>query len=348
MPEITNDQSNKNKRLGRGLNSLFGENTANSSLLDSKPSAAAAQPPPGATANPQPTSEPKPVPRHRSSDQTMVQMPEAPAPVATEGRVWNIAIDKMKPSPFQPRSTFEKIHLEELSQSIKSSGILQPIVARKVGQAFEIVAGERRWRAAQLAGLHEVPVIIKDFNDRQTLELALIENIQRQDLNPMEEAEAYQRLGQEFQLTQQQIAEKVGKERATVANAIRLLQLPVEVRDLISGNQLSVGHAKVLLTINDPLEQKKWANLVVKDNIAVRKLEKLLKKDKTDDAKEALSLNDSVAGRLVSGLSEELQKILGTKVTIDYAEAKGKLSIHFYSDEQLTNLVERIREGCQK
>lgn len=330
MPEITNEPTNKNKRLGRGLNSLFGENTANSSILESKPAT-------GAVASPRPTIEAK----------APIQMPEAPAPMATEGRVWNIAIDKLKPSPFQPRNTFEKPQLEELSQSIRSSGILQPIVARKVGQGFEIVAGERRWRAAQLAGLHEVPVIIKDFNDRQTLELALIENIQRQDLNPMEEAEAYQRLGQEFQLTQQQIAEKVGKERATVANAIRLLQLPLEVRDLISGNQLSVGHAKVLLSMPDPLEQKKWANLIVKDAIPVRKLEKMLKKASSED-KNALTLEENVTGRLISGLSEELQKILGTKVSIDYADSKGKLSIHFYSDEQLTNLVERIREGCQK
>lgn len=337
MPEISNETTNKNKRLGRGLNSLFGENTANSAIMESKP----ANPPPPVA---RPAMESKVL-----EPKSLVQMPEAPAPVVTEGRVWNISIDKLKPSPFQPRNTFEKVHLEELSQSIKSSGILQPIVARKVGQAFEIVAGERRWRAAQLAGLHEVPVIIKDFNDRQTLELALIENIQRQDLNPMEEADAYQRLGQEFQLTQQQIAEKVGKERATVANAIRLLQLPLEVRDLISGNQLSVGHAKVLLTISDPLEQKKWANTVVKDSIPVRKLEKLLKKDGAEDkSKEALTLNESVTGRLISGLSEELQKILGTKVSIDYTEGKGKLSIHFYSDEQLTNLVERIREGCQK
>ncbi len=330
MPEIVNEPTNKNKRLGRGLNSLFGETTSSGSLMEAKPAAA---------------------PNKPMEAKGPVQMPEAPAaaPISTEGRVWNISIDKLKPSPFQPRTTFDKFHLEELAQSIKSSGILQPIVARKSGQsAFEIVAGERRWRAAQIAGLHEVPVLIKDFNDKQTLELALIENIQRQDLNPMEEADAYQRLGQEFELTQQQIAEKVGKERATVANAIRLLQLPLEVRDLISGNHLSVGHAKVLLTLSDPLEQKKWANLVVKDHLPVRKLEKLLKKEKGDDPKESLSPDQSVTGRLISGLSDELQKILGTKVSIDYVDSKGKLSIHFYSDEQLTNLVERIREGCQK
>lgn len=360
MPEISNETQNKNKRLGRGLNSLFGENMSSPILETPKPMQPKS-PEQKTTQGPMPSVPrapahlaPKPV---AAAPSTVVEMPPAPVaaavatPIATENRIWNVAIDKLKPSPFQPRTQFEKPQLEELAQSIKSSGILQPIVARKSGASgFEIIAGERRWRAAQIAGLHEVPVILKEFNDRETLELALIENIQRQDLNPMEEAEAYQRLGDEFQLTQQQIAEKVGKERATVANAIRLLQLPLEVRDLISGNQLSVGHAKVLLSLSDPIEQKKWAQLVIKENIPVRKLEKLLKREGQDkkSAADGPGLGANVTERLINGLSEELQKILGTKVTIDYSGSKGKLAIHFYSDEQLTSLVERIREGCQK
>lgn len=324
MPDISSEQTNKNKRLGRGLGSLFGENMK-SPGVELSTTSSAATPAPAATPKSGPAAE-----------------------VPPQARIWTVGIDKLKPSPYQPRSQFDKASLEELAQSIKTSGILQPIVVRKSGaSAFEIVAGERRWRAAQIAGMHDVPVIVKDFDDRQTLELALIENIQRQDLNPVEEAEAYQRLADEFNLTQQQIAEKVGRDRATVANAIRLLQLPMEVREMIGRQELSVGHAKVLLSIADPKDQKKWAQKVFKDGLSVRHLEKILKKG---DGKEPVEPTEAgkVAGRLVEALREELQKELGTKVAIDYADGKGKLSIHFYSDDQLNNLTERIREGCRK
>lgn len=338
MPEVSNESTNKNKRLGRGLNSLFGENMKNTQILEPTKSA---QPTQAKVVENKPAQSP--------ASASAVTAVEPTGQVPTENRIWKIAIDKLKPSPFQPRTHFEKPQLEELAQSIRSSGILQPIVARKSGaNGYEIVAGERRWRAAQIAGLHEVPVIIKDFSDRETLELALIENIQRQDLNPMEEAEAYQRLADEFDLTQQQVAEKVGKERATVSNAIRLLQLPLEIRDLIASNQLSVGHAKVLLSLADPMEQKKWAQQVIKESLPVRKLEKMLKREGREKDADAQTTTTPVTERLVEGLAEELQKILGTKVTIEYANAKGKLAIHFYSDEELNSLAERIREGCQK
>lgn len=343
MPEIQPDNSNKKKALGRGIGSLLGGSSTSSIMGNTieRPVQRPLNPAtgPGAAANPPGTTT------------TSVLTSPAPAPqIPNEARIWKVGIDKLKPSPFQPRTQFEKEKLEELSQSIKNSGIIQPIVVRKSGPAgYEIIAGERRWRAAQLAGLHEVPVVVKELGDRETLELAIIENIQREDLNPMEEAEAYQRLAHEFELTQQQVAEKVGRERASVTNAIRLLQLPREVRDMIAMKELSVGHAKVLLSLPESEEQKRWAQQILKDGITVRKLEKLLKKDKTDEPKDdAAMAREGVTDRLISGLSEELQKLLGTKVTIDYHDGKGRVAINYYTDDQLTSVVDRIRVGCQK
>ena len=315
MSDLTSDSSNKKKALGRGLGSLLGG-----------------------------------TPLHQNSAPTLAAAP-AQAAIPADARVWQIAIDKLRPSPFQPRGVFEKPKLEELAQSIKTSGIFQPIVARRLPNgAFEIIAGERRWRAAQIAGLHEVPVILKNLGDRETLEVALIENIQREDLNPLEEAEAYQRLSKEFNLTQQQVAEKVGKDRATVANAIRLLQLPVEVQDMLSRQELSVGHAKVLLALPAAIDQIKWAKKVRDEQLTVRKLEKVVQGAliPASDKSEAMSPDSSVTQRLISGLSDEVQKLFGTKVTIDYSHSKGKISVHFYSDEELSQIIEKMREGCQK
>lgn len=348
MPDIRNENNNKKKvsGLGRGLGSLLGENTNPGLNMDrpkpanplGSPMASALQ---GLTVQPAGSSV---------KETPQVAPVQATPTVPPEARIWKVGVDKLRPSPFQPRNHFEKEKLEELSISIKNSGIIQPIVVRKSGpNGYEIIAGERRWRAAQLAGLHEVPVVLKELGDRETLELAIIENIQREDLNPMEEAEAYQRLGQEFQLTQQQVAEKVGRERATVANAIRLLQLPFAVREMIARKELSVGHAKILLSVDDGDLQKRLALQVQKEGLTVRKLEKLIKKDGTEEVKDEKSLHqEAVSQRLIGGLTEELQKLLGTKVSIDYSEGKGKLSIQFYTDDQLTSVIDRIRAGCQK
>ncbi len=274
-----------------------------------------------------------------------------PPAVPPEARIWKIAVEKLHPNEFQPRQKFNKDSLKELSSSIKDKGILQPIIARKhASGALEIISGERRWRAAQMAGLQEVPVIIRTVNDQDSLELAIIENIQREDLNPIDEAEAYQRLAQEFKLTQQQIAEKVGKERATIANSLRLLLLADPVRDMLVNHELSVGHCKVLLSIENPKTQAELAKKVQKDQLSVRALEKLVVKaqkglsfeDDTDDPKENLKK------KMVATLAEELQKILGTKVAIDYSEGKGKLTLSFYSDDELNHLTEKLKQAWKK
>jgi ParB family transcriptional regulator, chromosome partitioning protein len=334
MSELTTDSTNKRKGLGRGLGSLLGgaqmeETTAPAAPAQTKKTDVAQAAPTKVVATP------------TSAPQT-----EA---AASQDKVWTLSIEKLKGGAYQPRKTFEKEALDELARSIKEHGILQPLVARPVGSGqFEIVAGERRWRAAQLAGLHEVPVLIRNYNNQKTLELSLIENLQREDLNPIEEAEGYQRLQAEFSLTQEQIAERVGKERATVANSLRLLKLAPEVRVLVQAGELSQGHAKVILGLADLALQKKLALLAIEQQISVRKLESMVAENQQPKKPTDAALPSAgVTQRLISGLSDEMQKLLGTKVSIDYKSGKGKMSIHFYSDDELTAIVEKLR-GAQR
>lgn len=328
MSDISIDPQNKQKKgLGRGLGSLLGGPAQESGAAEkafSKPVATPATPT-AAVATPAP-----------------VVTTAAPAPVDPESKIWKVAIEKLMPGEFQPRRSFEKTSLQELAASIKESGILQPIVARRVASGkLEIVAGERRWRAAQIAGLTEVPVILKTFADKEALELAIVENIQREDLNPIDEAEAYQRLADEFKMTQQQIADRVGKDRATVANALRVLSLPNEVKDMVASKDISLGHAKVLLGTEEPQKQLLLARKVRDEKLSVRALEKLVSK------KEAAAPTAAVEkeNRLILDLEQRLQKNLGTKVSIDYSSGKGKLSIYFYSDEELNEMTDQLLLG---
>ncbi len=332
MSELNNNESvNKKRGLGRGLGSLLGEGRAAEEMSSQGKQHDFA----GAAAKPGPN-----------------QAAAAPISTNIDGKVWQVAIDKLSAGQYQPRKAFEKESLRQLSQSIKENGILQPIIARKVaGGRLEIIAGERRWRAAQSAGLHEVPVLIKNYDNQEALELAIIENIQREDLNPIEEAEGYSRLVTEFKMSQQQVADKVGRDRATVANAIRLLALPNEAKKLIVDGSLSVGHAKVLLSLPDAKMQLDFAKKVINERLSVRRLEKLVsdaQKASAAELKPGIVTDNNVTQRLILGLSDELQKILGTKVNIDYANSKGKIAVHFYSDDELTQIVDRLKQGWQK
>ncbi|MBX3040320.1 MAG: ParB/RepB/Spo0J family partition protein [Bdellovibrionaceae bacterium] len=341
MSEISTENSKQKRGLGRGLGSLLG------GPAQEAPTPAPVARTPVSTAVSTPA---KPAAAAAPAPSVTAPPPVAP-PVMTEGKVWQIGIDKLKGGAFQPRRDFNKEALQELAQSIKENGILQPIIVRKTKSGgFEIVAGERRWRAAQLAGLHEVPVLIRNFEDKEALELAIIENVQREDLSPIEEAEGYSRLSTEFHLSQQQIAERVGKDRATVANAIRLLLLPSEVKTMIGSGELSVGHAKVLLSLPDPKKQTEFAKKVMAEKIPVRKLEKLIAatlSGKTESTTEN-GANAGTMNQLVSALSDELQKMLGTKVAIDYADGRGKISISFYSNEELNQIVDQLKSGHQR
>lgn len=336
--ENSTENSNK-KRLGRGLGSLLGGATQDLSAPTPAQKAAA---PASATTQLKSVAmqEPKPIVVEKIVEKIVEQK------IDEDKRVWQIAVDKLVPGQFQPRKKFEKEALNELAQSIKENGILQPIVVRKrQAGGFEIVAGERRWRASQIAGLHEIPALIKTFSDQDALQLALIENIQREDLDPIEEAESYQRLMEEFNLSQQLVAEKVGKERSSVANAVRLLVLPFEIKNMIADKVISVGHAKVILSVEGKPEQMRLAKAVQAKNLSVRALEQMVKSGgHKDESSESQIKEMDMPEKLAQQLAQQVQKALGTKTTIAYKKGKGELTIHFYSDEQLNSIYERLTE----
>jgi ParB family transcriptional regulator, chromosome partitioning protein len=265
------------------------------------------------------------------------------APVDTRDRVRRVPLDKIRPSPLQPRKDFSPEALQELADSIKEQGIIQPLVVRERNGFFELIAGERRWRASQLLNLPEVPIITREADDRSVLELALIENLQRENLNPLEEALGYAQLAEQFQLTQEQISAKVGKSRAVVANAVRLLKLPAQVQSFLREGRLSVGHAKVILGLSDGTLQSLAAERVVKEALNVRQTEGLVSKmearpqkiatDKKSRAMVPVSSN-------IARLEEKLREKFGTKVHLKYNLGKGAVEINFFNDDELQRVLE--------
>lgn len=251
-------------------------------------------------------------------------------------------LDRIRPNRFQPRRHFPKDELQELSLSIKEHGIVQPLLIRKTDLGFELIAGERRLRAAKMAGLSQVPVIQKDISDEDILEVSIVENIQREGLNPLEEAEAYHRLLTEFGLTQDETAKRVGKSRSSVANMLRLLQLPSQIKDSIMDGNLSMGHARALLGIESPVQQKAVHRTVITKRLSVRQTESLvkrLKKEKKKTNRPASSAKDIY----LSGLSEELSRQFGTKVQIKRRGQRGKVEIEFYTDDDLDRLLALLK-----
>ena len=249
-------------------------------------------------------------------------------------------IESISPNPHQSRQSFGESELAELAQSIKEKGVIQPILVAKTKDGFQLIAGERRWRAAQKAGLDKIPALIRDVSPAEALQIALIENIQRQDLNPIEEAAAYQELAQRFNFTQEALSARIGKNRTTIANFLRLLKLPDDIqRDLIDG-RLSTGHARVLVSIDSPSTQRKIRDLVTKGALSVRQTEALAKRFVS--SKKPKAIKDEIDSHLES-LVNDLQNSLGTKVTITRKGKKGRIMIEFYSDDELGRLVERLR-----
>jgi ParB family chromosome partitioning protein len=249
-------------------------------------------------------------------------------------------IESISPNPHQSRQSFGESELAELAQSIKEKGVIQPILVTKTKDGFQLIAGERRWRAAQKAGLDKIPALIRDVSPAEALQIALIENIQRQDLNPIEEAAAYQELLQRFNFTQDALSARIGKNRTTIANFLRLLKLPDDVqRDLIDG-RLSAGHARVLVSVDSPSTQRKIRDLVIKGSLSVRQTEALVKRFLT--SKKPKAIRDEIDSYLES-LVSDLQDSLGTKVAIKRKGKKGRIIIEFYSDDELGRLVERLR-----
>lgn len=280
------------------------------------------------------------------------EVPKAEAAGADAGGLprEEISIERIRKGAWQPRRDFDKSALSDLAASIAQHGILQPLLLRPVGDMYEIIAGERRFRAAREAGLTAVPAVIVEAADREALELALIENLQREDLNPIEEAEGYQQLAEKFSLTQEEIARQVGKGRATVANAVRLLDLAAGVQEWLAEGRLSVGHAKVLLGVEIEAEQESLARRVVLENLSVRELERLLapRRGAAGRKKRRAPASD-LPDHHIEALSDRLRDHFGTAVHVQPCrtlpngkKAKGTLQIDFHSNEELDRLLERM------
>jgi ParB family chromosome partitioning protein len=274
-----------------------------------------------------------------------VSQPVVPAPAPDlHERVQRVPLDRIRPCPLQPRKDFSAEALRELADSIREQGIVQPLIVRERGGQFELIAGERRWRAAQLLQLPEVPIIVRQADDRAVLELALIENLQRENLNAIEEAHGYEQLTGQFQLTQEEIAAKVGKSRAVVANALRLLKLPQVIQNFVREGRLSVGHAKVILGLSDEKKQNFAAERVIKQGLNVRQTEGLVAKLQGRDSRKLAIKPETVAAPgadpHVANLEDRLREKFGTKVQLRYTKGKGTVEITFFSDEELERILQ--------
>lgn len=270
-------------------------------------------------------------------------LPTDSSPADSE-EIREIEIDLIRPSEQQPRTSFQEGKLQELAQSIRTSGIIQPLLVRRRGGLFELVAGERRWRAAQLAGLSKIPAIIRDIPDDRLLELALIENIQRQDLNPIEEANAYRRLIESLKLTQDDIARRVGRDRTFITNYLRILKLPTEIQNLLESEKLTFGHARALLGLSDDvILQRRFAQKIVKHNWSVRETERRIRHAfRADGPKPKVSI--SIADPNLRAAETRLRRFLGTQVRILPAKpgSPGKIEIEYYSEMDLDRIYQAI------
>jgi len=287
------------------------------------------------------------------------QAPETPAPAAPQTHVTTssgaavaparepapnaslqIDIDLIDPSPYQPRTRFREEALDELARSIQSSGIIQPLVVRSVGNRFELIAGERRWRAAQKAGLNKVPAIVRQVPDELALEMTLVENIQREDLNAIEAARAFERLMDEFQLTQELVAERTGKDRATVANSVRLLKLEPTIQDWIEEGKLSAGHGRALLSVLDSPLRMRYAQRAARGGLTVRQIERLsARRSRGNKATAEIHIDANIRAAL-----DEMQRHLGTKVLLRQKTKirPGQLVLEYYDDAQLMGIYDRL------
>ncbi|MDO4176669.1 MAG: ParB/RepB/Spo0J family partition protein [Bacillota bacterium] len=300
----------KNKGLGKGLDALFGD--AEVAPVEKKPAT--------------------------KTKAKAKKQEEEPSPA--EGGVLYVDINNIKPNTAQPRKTFDDEKLEELASSIERHGLIQPIVLRASGKGYEIVAGERRWRAARLVGLKEVPCIVKELTDEENMLLAIIENMQREDLNPIEEAEGLKKMIDTYGLTQEQVSYSVGKSRPYITNSLRLLKLPGKVQELTAEGKLSMGHARALAAIKDQKKQIELATRTVEEGLSVRQIENLSKESKTPAKKPAKKVSKSADEKRVE---EDLKNALGTRVNLNRKGKKGKIEIEFYSSDELERLIEMLK-----
>jgi len=279
---------------------------------------------------------------------SIVKVP-APATAITQSRPaeFRVEVSRIRPNPRQPRRTFDEAGLDELASSMKHQGLLQPVVVRPTTDGrFELIAGERRWRAAQRAGIHQIPAVVRDVPDEKLLELALIENLQREELNPIEEAEAYRILVDDLELTQNEIAERVGKQRTTVANALRLLNLPELVKDMVRDRRISMGHARALLALEDARAIEALAQTIVAEGLSVREVETRAKRPagtKPRPGRPTKPIDPNVAAA-----ESTLQRVLGTKVRIVGSGSVGRVEVHYHSSDELDRVYRLILDAGKK
>lgn len=304
----------KRTGLGRGLGAIFGEDVVENS-----------------------EGENRSVSRETSPDYTVEEKKEEP------GKEYMMKLSIIEPNKGQPRKDFNEESIGELADSIKRYGVLQPLLVKKSGDHYEIVAGERRWRAAKEAGLREVPVVIKEYTKQQAMEIALIENVQREDLNPIEEAQAYQQLMQEFELTQEEIAERVSRSRTAITNCMRLLKLDKRVQDMLIQGQLSSGHARALLSLENQDAQYQIGLKIIDQKLSVREVEKLVKLLGKPKKQEKPKEEEKDLSFIFKDLEERMKQVMGTKVIINKKDRnKGRIEIEYYSEAELERIVELI------
>jgi ParB family transcriptional regulator, chromosome partitioning protein len=258
-----------------------------------------------------------------------------------QNAIIEMKITDVEPNENQPRKAFDDQALTDLSESIKEHGVVQPIIVRQIGNGYQIIAGERRWRASRLAGKKTIPAIVKDCSNLEVMELALIENLQREDLNSIEEALAYKSLIEEYNMTQDEIAKQIGKSRPAIANSLRLLQLPQNIKNMIAEGKITQGHARALLAIDGEKKQLEMAEKIINQQLNVRQIEKLAKetkhKEKNDAPPDKYQLE-------INQLEEKLKTALGTKVTIQHKSNKGRIEIEYYSNEELDRIVDLLEK----
>ncbi|NLM12048.1 MAG: ParB/RepB/Spo0J family partition protein [Clostridiaceae bacterium] len=263
--------------------------------------------------------------------------------LSDDSGIVSLKITDIEPNKEQPRKNFNQEKLQALAESINQHGVVQPIIVKKKAKGYTIIAGERRWRAAKIAGLKTIPAIIKDLSSRETMEIALIENLQREDLNPIEEAEAYQKLIDEHGLTQEALSKLVGKSRAAIANSVRLLSLTEKIKDMLINELLTPGHARTLITVEDAEDQIKLAEEIINKNLSVRETEKLVNEQKSTKKKKRKVSKDAN----ILDIEERLKSILGTKVDLRHSNNKGKIIIEYYSNDEFNRIIELITKNVK-
>ena len=251
-------------------------------------------------------------------------------------------IEEIIPNRSQPRKYFDESKLEELTESIKEKGILEPLIVRRKDQGYELIVGERRWRAAQKVGLKEVPILVMEVEGREAFEISLIENLQREDLNPIESAEAFKRLTEEFNLSQEDLSKRIGKDRTTIANTLRLLKLPIEIRNQLLQNRITSGHARAILSLENREKQKELCALIIKKGLSVREAEALAKRWSERPKRSTPPAGATDLESQLNSLQDSLRRCLGTKVLITQKGKRGKIEIEYYSPDDLERIVEAI------